>query len=166
MRKRNKPSLADIPHVGPATPAGEWFRRYWLVVGTTRDLRDIPQAVKVLGEDLVLFRDRDGKLALLGLHCPHRGTSLEYGDIEEGGIRCPYHGWLFDVRGQCLEMPAEPRESKFPQKVKHLSYSVRELGGLIFAYMGPGKDHPPPLPQYVAVDRPRWPAANRAGAAL
>ena len=154
MRKRIKVNLADIPHVGPATPAGEWFRRYWLVVGTTRDLRDIPQAVKVLGEDLVLFRDRDGKLGLLGLHCPHRGTSLEYGDIEDGGIRCPYHGWLFDVRGQCLEMPAEPKDSKFPQKVKHLSYPVRELGGLIFAYMGPDKGHPPPLPQYAPlIDR-------------
>lgn len=148
MRKRIKVTLADIPHVGPATPAGEWFRLYWLVVGTMRELRDIPQAVKVLGEDLVLFRDQDGKLGLLGLHCPHRGTSLGYGDIENGGIRCPYHGWLFDVRGQCLEMPAEPRESKFPRKVKHLSYPVRELGGLIFAYMGPDKDHPPPLPQY------------------
>ena len=151
MPKRIKANLADIPHVGPGTPAGEWFRRYWLVVATTRDLRDIPQAVKVLGEDLVLFRDRDGKLGLLGLHCPHRGTSLEYGDIEDGGIRCPYHGWLFDVLGQCLEMPAEPKDSKFPQKVKHLSYPVRELGGLIFAYMGPDQASPPPLPRYRAL---------------
>ena len=151
MRKRIKVNLADIPHVGPATPAGEWFRRYWLVVGTTRELRDIPQAVKILGEDLILFRDRDGKLGLLGLHCPHRGTSLEYGDIENGGIRCPYHGWLFDVRGQCLEMPAEPKESKFPQKVKHRSYPVRELGGLIFAYLGPDQASPPPLPKYGAL---------------
>lgn len=155
MRKSIKANLADIPHVGPGAPAGVWFRRYWLAVGTTRDLRDIPQAVKVLGEDLVLFRDPDGKLGLLGLNCPHRGTSLEYGDIENGGIRCPYHGWLLDVHGQCLEMPADPKESKFPQKVKHLSYPVRELGGLIFAYMGPDKD-PPPLPQYGAL-------ANAAG---
>lgn len=151
MRKRIKADLADIPRVGPGTPAGVWFRRYWLVVGTTRDLRDIPRAVKILGEDLVLFRDPDGKLGLLGLHCPHRGTSLEYGDIEDGGIRCPYHGWLFDVRGQCLEMPAEPKESKFPQKVRHLSYPVRELGGLIFAYMGPDQASPPPLPRYRAL---------------
>jgi phenylpropionate dioxygenase-like ring-hydroxylating dioxygenase large terminal subunit len=155
LRKSIKANLADIPHVGPGAPAGVWFRRYWLAVGTTRDLRDIPQAVKVLGEDLVLFRDPDGKLGLLGLNCPHRGTSLEYGDIENGGIRCPYHGWLLDVHGQCLEMPADPKESKFPQKVKHLSYPVRELGGLIFAYMGPDND-PPPLPQYGAL-------ANAAG---
>ena len=140
--------IADIPHVGPGTPGGEWFRRYWVVVGTLQDLHDIPQAVKVLGEELVLFRDPDGELGLLGLHCPHRGTSLEYGDIEDGGIRCPYHGWLFNVAGRCLEMPAEPRDSKFPEKIKHLSYPVRELGGLIFAYMGPDPDHSPPLPKY------------------
>jgi phenylpropionate dioxygenase-like ring-hydroxylating dioxygenase large terminal subunit len=143
--------LNDLAHVGCGTPAGEWFRRYWLVVGTTPDLHDIPQAVKILGEELVLFRDEFGKLGLLGLHCPHRGTSLEYGDIEGGGIRCPYHGWLFNVGGQCLEMPAEPKDSKFPQKVKHLAYPVQELGGLIFAYMGPDQASPPPLPKYRAL---------------
>jgi 5,5'-dehydrodivanillate O-demethylase len=148
-KKTNKKvTLADVPHVGPGTPAGEWFRRYWIAVGIDRDLHDIPQALKVLGEELVLFRDPDGKLGLLGLHCPHRGTSLEYGEIEDGGIRCPYHGWLFNVGGQCLEMPAEPKDSNFPQKVKHLSYPVRELGGLIFAYMGADKEDPPPLPNY------------------
>ena len=149
-----KVTVADIPHVGPGTPAGEWFRRYWLVVGIARDLYDIPQAVKVLGEELVLFRDRAGQLGLLGEHCPHRGTSLEYGDIEDGGLRCAYHGWLFDVHGQCLEMPAEAKDSKFCQKVKHLSYPVREFGGLIFAYMGADKDNPPPLPNYAPlIDR-------------
>jgi phenylpropionate dioxygenase-like ring-hydroxylating dioxygenase large terminal subunit len=147
-RGYKKVTVADIPHVGPDTPAGEWFRRYWLVVGVVRDLYDIPQAVKVLGEELVLFRDANGRLGLLGEHCPHRGTSLEYGDIEDGGLRCPYHGWLFDVHGQCLEMPAEPRDSKFCLKVKHLAYPVRELGGLIFAYLGADRDNPPPLPNY------------------
>ncbi len=147
-RSKKKVTVADIPRVGPGTPAGEWFRRYWLVVGVARDLYDIPQAVKVLGEDLVLFRDPDGRLGLLGEHCPHRGASLEYGDIEDGGLRCPYHGWLFDIHGQCLEMPAEPKDSKFCQKVKQLSYPVRELGGLIFAYLGPDRGNPPPLPNY------------------
>jgi len=146
--KTKKAALADIPHVGPGTPCGEWFRRYWIVVGTAQELYDIPQAVKVLGEALVLFRDQSGRAGLLGEHCPHRGASLEYGDIEDGGLRCPYHGWLFDIAGQCLEMPAEPKDSKFCQKVKHLSYPVKELGGLIFAYMGPDKDRPPPLPKY------------------
>ena len=153
-KKSKRVSAADIPHVGPGTPCGEWLRRYWLVVGIARDLYDIPQAVKVLGEELVLFRDQAGRLGLLGEHCPHRGTSLEYGDIEDGGLRCAYHGWLFDVHGQCLEMPAEPKDSKFCRKVKHLSYPVRELGGLIFAYLGPDKENPPPLPNYAPlIDR-------------
>ena len=103
----------------------------------------------MLGEDLVLFRDTNGAFGLVGQSCPHRGTSLEYGDIEDGGIRCPYHGWLFNIHGQCLAMPGEPKESKFPQKVKHLAYPVREQGGLLFAYMGPDQDNPPPLPNYL-----------------
>ena len=148
---KSKASFADLPHVGRGTPAGEWFRRYWLAVGTIRDLRDIPQAVKVLGEELVLFRDGEGRIGLVGAHCPHRGASLEYGDIEGEGIRCPYHGWLFNVRGRCLEMPAEPEDSKFAGKVNHLAYPVRELGGLIFAYLGPDQDNPPPLPKYRAL---------------
>ena len=149
MKRNNKVTLADIPHVGPGTPAGEWFRRHWLVVGVARELFDIPQAVKVLGEELVLFRDDHGEIGLLGLHCPHRGSSLEYGDVENGGIRCPYHGWLFDVRGRCLEMPAEPHHRGFAAKVRHLAYPVREQGGLLFAYLGADGDQPPALPQYV-----------------
>jgi phthalate 4,5-dioxygenase len=151
MKRLKKITLADIPYVGFGTPAGEWFRRYWMVVGATRDLYDIPQRVKVLGEELVLFRAQRGELGLIGKHCPHRGASLEYGDIEDGGIRCPYHGWLFNVHGQCLEMPAEPKASKFPEKAKHLSYPVQEQGGLIFAYLGPDQANPPPLPKYKAL---------------
>ena len=147
-KRRTRITVADIPRVGLGTPAGEWFRRYWLVVGTAAELHDIPQAINVLGEELVLFRDPASRLGLVGLHCPHRGTSLEYGDIDDRGIRCPYHGWLYDVSGNCLEQPAEPKESTFYQKVKHLSYPVRELGGFIFAYMGPDRDNPPPLPKY------------------
>src|SRR5580765_1103859 len=151
MKRSKKITVADIPHVGRGTPAGEWFRRYWIVVSAMRDLHDIPKAIKILGEDLVLFRDQAGIIGLIGEHCPHRGASLEYGDIECGGIRCPYHGWLFDVRGQCLEMPAEPQGSKFAQKVKQLSYPVREQGGLVFAYLGPNRDDPPRLPKYAAL---------------
>jgi phenylpropionate dioxygenase-like ring-hydroxylating dioxygenase large terminal subunit len=147
-KKNRQVTLGDIPRVGPGTPAGEWLRQYWLVVGTAAELHDIPQAVKVLGEELVLFRDPTGKMGLLGLHCPHRGTSLEYGDIEDRGIRCPYHGWMFDTTGQCVEQPAEPKDSNFCQKVKHLSYPVREQGGLIFAYLGPNPETPPSLPRY------------------
>jgi phenylpropionate dioxygenase-like ring-hydroxylating dioxygenase large terminal subunit len=154
MSRKHRVSVADLAHVGKGTPAGEWLRRYWLAVGVAAELRDIPQAVKVLGEDLVLFRDGQGRAGLLGLHCPHRGTSLEYGDVEPAGIRCAYHGWLFDVRGQCLEQPAEPKGSTFCQRVRHLSYPLRELGGLLFAYLGPDQEDPPPLPRYsVLVDR-------------
>ena len=102
MKKSKKVTLADLPYISRGTPAGEWFRRHWLVVGASRELRDVPQAVKALGEELVLFRDDRGRIGLLGLHCPHHGTSLDYGDIEDGGIRCPYHGWLFDLGGHSL----------------------------------------------------------------
>jgi len=149
MKQSKKVTVADLPHVGRGTAVGEWLRRHWLAVGTQRDLRDIPQAVKVLGEELVLFRDDHGAVGLLGLHCPHRGSSLEYGDIEDGGLRCPYHGWLFDVRGQCLDMPAEPAERRFASKVRHLSYPVCGQGGLLFAYLGPDRNRPPPLPDYL-----------------
>ena len=146
-------TVADLAHVGRGTTAGEWFRRYWMVVRCAGDLRDIPVRVRVLGEDLVLFRDGQGRLGLLGLHCPHRGTSLEYGDVEPSGLRCPYHGWLFDVGGACLEQPAEPPGSMFHEKVRHLSYPVRELGGVIFGYLGP-QDDEPPLPQYAPLAEP------------
>jgi phenylpropionate dioxygenase-like ring-hydroxylating dioxygenase large terminal subunit len=138
----------DIPHVGSGTPGGEWLRRYWLVVGTVPELHDVPRAVRVLGEDLVLFRDLAGRVGLVGRRCAHRGSSLEYGDIEKGGIRCPYHGWLFDVSGNCFEQPSEPAGRDFCGKVKQLAYPVREKGGLIFAYMGPDSANPPPLPNY------------------
>lgn len=154
MRKSSKSSTQDLCRVGAGTPAGNWFRRYWLVVGTAKELLDIPVALRILGEDLVLFRDHSGNIGLLGLHCPHRGASLEYADIEAGGLRCPYHGWLFDRTGACLEMPAEPSASRFCAKVKHLSYPVRESGGLLFAYLGPQQDHPPPLPRYRALADP------------
>ena len=157
-------TVADIARVGPGTPGGEWFRRYWLVVGTAQELYDIPQAVKILGEDLVLFRDQFGKVGLLGEHCPHRGASLEYGDIEDGGLRCPYHGWLFNVDGQCLEMPAEPKDSKFCEKVKHQSYPVKELGGFTLRVYGTGQRQSAAAAKLCAAGRARRPMANRAGA--
>ena len=149
-KEKEKIILADLARVGAGTAAGEWFRRYWLAVASMADLKDIPLALKILGEELVLFRDGRGQVGLIGLHCPHRGTSLEYGDIEPAGIRCPYHGWLFDVSGQCLEQPAEP-DDRFAGKVKHRAYPVREQGGLFFAYLGPDGGDPPPLPKYFAL---------------
>ena len=142
---------SHIPHVDPGTPAGDWLRRYWHAVGTEKELYDIPQAVRVLGEDLVLFRDLRRAPGLLGRSCAHRGASLEYGDIEAHGIRCPYHGWLYDVNGHCLEQPAEPKGNDFCQKVRQVSYPVREQGGLIFAYLGPNPEDPPPFLNYAAL---------------
>src|SRR5262249_45739756 len=148
MARKGRVSPGDLVRVGIGTPGGEWLRRYWLPLSRDEDLLDIPCAIRILGEDLVLFRDPNGRPGLLGQYCPHRGTSLEYGDVEDGGIRCPYHGWLFDVRGQCLEQPAEPKDSTFYRRVRHLAYPVREQGGLVFGYLGPDGDHPPPLPRY------------------
>ena len=151
--KQTRITDADLPRVGAETPAGQWFRRYWICVSRTEDLKDVPVGLRILGEELVLFRDLEGRVGLVGLHCSHRGSSLEYGDIEERGIRCPYHGWLYDVEGNCLEQPAEPKESMFYQKIKHLAYPVRKLGGLLFAYMGPDRNDPPPLPRYAPLVR-------------
>jgi phenylpropionate dioxygenase-like ring-hydroxylating dioxygenase large terminal subunit len=103
--KSSKLSLQDIAHIGPGTPAGNWFRRYWVAVSRSEDLKDIPLGTRILGEDLVLFRDGEGKIGLLGMHCSHRGTSLEYGDIEVNGLRCPYHGWTYDLNGALLGVP-------------------------------------------------------------
>jgi phenylpropionate dioxygenase-like ring-hydroxylating dioxygenase large terminal subunit len=152
-KNNRKITDADLARVAPDTPAGQWLRRYWLAISRAEDLKDIPLGVKILGEELVLFRDDRRRLGLLGRHCAHRGSSLEYGDVERGGIRCPYHGWLYDVEGRCLEQPAEPKDSKFHLKVRQLWYPVKELGGLIFAYMGLDRKSPPPLPLYATLVR-------------
>jgi nitrite reductase/ring-hydroxylating ferredoxin subunit len=143
-----------ICRVGLGTPGGEYLRRYWQPVGISARIRSggQPQHVRVLGEDLVLFRDDQGRPGLLGMHCSHRLTSLAYGRVEDGGIRCPFHGWLYDVTGRCLEQPAEPDGSGFEEKIHHLAYPCQELGGLVFAYMGP-PDKMPLLPRYEALAR-------------
>src|SRR5258706_5661945 len=109
---------ADLTRVGPGTPCGTMMRRYWQPVGFTAELKGKPVRRKLLGEDLVLFRDENGTLGLIGARCPHRGTSLHLGYIEDGGLRCCYHGWLFDVNGRCLEQPTEPAEANFKDKVR------------------------------------------------
>ena len=126
---------------------GELLRRYWHPVGLATDATDIPRKVRVLGEDLVLFRDRHGRLGLLHARCCHRGTTLYYGKVEEDGIRCCYHGWKFDTEGHCLEQPCEPDGGLFKDKVRQPWYPVEERYGLIFAYMGPA-DKKPVLPRY------------------
>lgn len=136
-----------ISRVAPGTPCGEMMRRYWIPVGPSHELNVLPKLVRVLGEDLVLFRDGHGKIGLLGKHCSHRGTSLEFGQVDEDGIRCCYHGWLYDVEGRVLDTPAEPPESRFKDSIRHLAYPCRELGGVIFAYLGP-REKMPELPGY------------------
>ena len=137
-----------LTQTGPGTPGGDLFRRYWHPVAMSEELLPdgAPLNVRILSEELVLFRDDQGRPGLLGLHCAHRGTDLSYGRCEDGGLRCVYHGWLYDIHGRCLEQPGEPRGSQYYKEIRHLSYPCQEAGGLIFTYMG--SDEPPLLPAY------------------
>jgi phenylpropionate dioxygenase-like ring-hydroxylating dioxygenase large terminal subunit len=132
----------ELVRVGPGTPCGEYLRRFWQPVAVTRDLTDVPLRIRIMSEDLVLFRDKSGRVGLLQLHCAHRGTSLEYGLIAERGIRCCYHGWVYDVDGAILETPGEPASSTLKDRLCQGAYPVHEYGGLIFAYMGPPAKKP------------------------
>src|SRR5262249_3554133 len=131
-----------LTRIGPGTRMGNLMRRYWWPVGFTEQVTDGPVPVRILGEALVLFRNTKGKLGLLGRYCAHRRASLELGRVEQDGIRCCYHGWLYDMTGQCREMPAEEPNCPLIKEVKVEAYKVDELGGLIFAYLGP---EPAPL---------------------
>ena len=130
------------------TPAGDLLRRYWqpaaLVDELVGDRPAVP--VELLGEQLVLFRDEQGDYGLVGRQCPHRGADLKFGRLEDGGIRCPFHGWLFDKFGKCLDQPAEPVNSNFHTKISHTAYPCVERSGIVFAYLGPGD--PPPVPTF------------------
>ena len=129
------------------TPGGELLRRYWQPVFLSAELvADKPEAIEIMGEKLVLFRDDSGKPGLLDILCPHRCADLSYGRIEDGGLRCLYHGWLFDRHGHCLDQPAEPPESTYKNEIRHIAYPCHEAGGAIFAYMGPGE--PPLFPDF------------------
>ena len=135
-----------LTQVGPGTPGGEMLRRYWWPVWFTDELIDKPVGVRILGEDLVLFRDGTGRAGLIDARCSHRGASLTLGRAEEKGLRCCYHGWLFDTEGRCLDQPAEPEGNKLASEIQHPAYKVEEISGLIFAYLGP--DPVPFLPPY------------------
>ena len=128
-----------LTRVGPGTPAGELLRRYWQPVAIASELADENPVkfVRILGEDLVLFRSTKGQVGLLHDRCSHRGASLSYGRVEERGIACPYHGWLYDTQGNCLETPAEPAGSNFALTVKHRAYPVQKFAGLYWGYFGP-----------------------------
>jgi 5,5'-dehydrodivanillate O-demethylase len=138
-----------LARVGPGTAAGQLLRRYWHVVAAASELSDDKpkKRLKVLGEDLVLFRNGRGVYGLVAEHCSHRGASLYYGFVEDDGIRCAYHGWKYDPCGKCLEQPFESPEAGFKEKIRHPAYPVVQLAGLLFAYMGPA-DKKPTLPKW------------------
>jgi 5,5'-dehydrodivanillate O-demethylase oxygenase subunit len=147
-----------LTRVGPGTPMGELMRRYWHPIASSSELNDEnpTKEVRLLGEDLVLFRSAAGKLGLVEPSCAHRKANLAYGVPEQEGIRCAYHGWIFDENGRCVDQPSEPEGSRFRDKVKVKAYKAQELGGVIFAYMGP--EPAPLLPKWDVLVWPgiRW----------
>jgi len=145
----------ELTHVGPGTPCGEYLRRFWQPICFADALRDLPQRVTILGEELVVFRTFEGAVGVLELHCPHRGTSLEFGLISDQGIRCCYHGWLFGVDGTLLETPGEPATSTLKDRLCHGAYPTHEEHGIVFAYLGP-PDTQPPFPLYDSFTRPGY----------
>ena len=136
--------------VGRGTPMGDLMREYWIPAFMTSELADNdsdPLRIRLLGENLIAFRDTYGDIGLLANSCPHRGASLFYGRNEDGGIRCVYHGWKFDVHGACIEMPSEPAESNFRDKIKAVAYPCQERNGIVWTYMGSRRSPAlPPLP--------------------
>ena len=136
-----------LTQVGPGTPMGELMRRYWQPIGAAEDMRERwTMPLRLLGEDLMLFRTRQGELGLIAEQCPHRRASFLHGIPTERGIRCPYHGWEFNAQGACLEQPFEADNPAFRERVGTTAYPVQELGGVLFAYLGPvSADKPAPL---------------------
>jgi phenylpropionate dioxygenase-like ring-hydroxylating dioxygenase large terminal subunit len=131
-----------LTEVSPGTPCGEYLRRYWHPVLASKNVADRPKAVRILGEDLIVFRDGSGRPGLLYPHCMHRGASLFYGKVEDDGIRCCYHGWKFDVEGHCLEQPCEPHLGSHRNVARQPWYPARDHYGMVWAYMGPSEKMP------------------------
>jgi nitrite reductase/ring-hydroxylating ferredoxin subunit len=139
-----------LVRVGRGTPAGELFRRYWQPACLSQEVPipdGAPIRVRLLGEDLVCFRDTNGRVGLVDAFCPHRRAPLFFGRNEECGLRCVYHGWKFDVGGACGDLPSEPLESRMKSNVKITAYPTAEKAGIVWAYLGP-PDLIPPLPDY------------------
>jgi phthalate 4,5-dioxygenase len=139
-----------VTQTGPGTPMGDLFRHYWIPILLADELPENecpPVRVKLLSERLLAWRDTQGRYALIDEFCAHRGVSLWFGRNEESGLRCPYHGWKYDHTGQCIEVPSEPAESGFCNKIKLKSYPLVERGGILWAYLGP-PEQPPPMPEF------------------
>jgi phenylpropionate dioxygenase-like ring-hydroxylating dioxygenase large terminal subunit len=141
----------ELTEVGPGTPMGEYMRGFWHPVCMSIELTDTPKFLTILGEELVAFRDGSGSVGVLHAHCVHRGASLEYGQIQEHGIKCCYHGMVFDVDGTCLNAPfpkgEEAEAEKYACSIQQGAYKAFERNGLVFAYMGP-PDKEPPFPEW------------------
>ena len=137
-----------LSHVGPGTPMGALFRRYWLPALLSRELEanGAPVRVRLVGEDLIAFRDSEGRVGLLAENCPHRGASLYFAKNDDCGLRCWYHGWKFDIEGKCLDMPNEPPQTQFKDRIRQLAYPCIERNGVVLTYMGPA-DKKPGLPE-------------------
>src|SRR3989441_2492422 len=136
-----------ITRVGPGTPMGNFMREYWVPAMLSSEVPAAdsdPVRILLLGEQLIGFRDSNGNVGLLQNNCPHRGASLFFGRNEEAGLRCVYHGWKFDVDGNCIDMPNEPGENSFADKVHIKHYPTLELGGIVWTYMGAAEHQPPP----------------------
>ena len=144
-----------LTRVGRGTPMGELLRRYWWPIAVAADLREKPTFVRVLGEDLVLFRDGQGRVGAIGALCSHRRANLCLGSTEMQGLRCRYHGWLYDTDGTVLQTPGEPAESTLRDRINHLGYAAEELGGLVFVYLGPRPGGAAPRFDFVAGDGER-----------
>ena len=148
MLRREQNDL--LTQTGPGTPGGVLFRSYWIPALLAEELPENecpPVRVKLLSERLLAFRDTQGRYGLIDEFCAHRGVSLWFGRNEENGLRCPYHGWKYDVTGQCVEVPSEPAESGYCQRIKLRSYPLVERGGILWTYMG-AADRQPPLPEF------------------
>jgi phthalate 4,5-dioxygenase oxygenase subunit len=139
-----------LTRVGAGTPMGETLRRYWMPCALSSELPEndgAPIRVRLLGEDLVAFRDTEGKVGLVDAFCPHRRAPMFFGRNEECGLRCVYHGWKFDRNGTCVDMPSEPADSLFKTKVTIAAYPTYEAGGFVWAYLGP-REFMPDVPDY------------------
>src|SRR6185503_13956395 len=148
MLRREQNGL--LTQTGPGTPGGAFFRSYWIPALLAEELPENecpPVRVKLLSERLIAWRDSQGRLGLMDEFCAHRGVSLWFGRNEEGGLRCPYHGWKYDFTGQCIEVPSEPAESGFCNKIKLRSYPLIQVADVLRACMGPA-EHRPPLPEW------------------
>jgi 5,5'-dehydrodivanillate O-demethylase len=144
--------VEQLTQVSAGTPMGEYLRRFWYPVATTSELDAWPvKKVRLLGEDLALFRTENGTLGLVADRCPHRGAGLSCGMTDGSTLRCAYHGWAFDPSGQCVDTPAEPESSTLKQRIRIAGYAVQELGGMLWAYLGPSPA--PLLPRYEFVAR-------------